>query len=697
MDELLRDFIAETTEHLTVLDRDLVAIEQSPEDRGLIGDAFRTVHSIKGTCGFLGLKRLETLLHAAETLLGKIRDGVLPAGPAIGMLLGACDRAKTIVTALASEGHEPDGADGDIVARLELSARAGTAMPGAEAPRAPEPATGGPAASEPATPPLGAAGSIRVNLDTIDRLMAEVSELVLTRNQLMQMLRDRTDGEAMLALQRLSHVTSDLQESVMQTRMQPIGQAWAKLPRMMRDLGRELGKKIELKLEGSETELDRQVLELIKDPFTHLIRNAADHGIETPAERRRAGKTEAGTVTLAARQEGSAIVITLADDGHGIDARQIRASLRRGDFATEAELRAMSEQQLQQFVFHPGFTTAAQVTSVSGRGVGLDVVRSNVEKLGGTVELASTPGRGTRFTIKIPLTLAIVPALLLDCVGQRFAIPQTAVAELIRAGADHPIEWIHDAPVLRLRGNLLPLVALRDVLGFGTPAGERETLIAVLGYGMQRFGVMIDDVDDAEEIVVKSLSPLLRGIKLFAGSTILGDGSVVLILDPGALAAAVGTVESVEPPRAAPPLRHNAVPRSGGWLLFRAGADTPKALPLAAILRIEEVAPRQIEWIESQPVMLYRGATLPLHSFGILDHAPGKQCVVVVEQSGKTGGFLVDEIIDTVDETPVLDRTLARPGVLGVAMMGGRMTEILDIADGAAAGKGDAKSSRSAA
>lgn len=693
MDELLRDFIAETTEHLAVLDRDLVAIEQSPEDRRLIGDAFRSVHTIKGTCGFLGLKRLETLLHAAENLLGKIREGALPAAPAIATLLGACDRAKTLVAALAREGHEPDGGDGDVIARLELSARAEPAMAPAVTAE-PHPAAETVAAGGAL---LGATGSIRVNLDTIDRLMEEVSELVLTRNQLMQMLRDRTDGEAMLALQRLSHVTSDLQESVMKTRMQPIGQAWAKLPRMIRDLGRELGKKIELRLEGSETELDRQVLELIKDPFTHLIRNAADHGIETPAERRSAGKPELGAVTLAARQEGSAIVITVADDGRGIDAKQMRAVLRRNGFATEAELRAMSEQQLQQFVFHPGFSTAAKVTSVSGRGVGLDVVRSNVEKIGGTVALASTPGRGTRFVIKIPLTLAIVPALLLDCAGQAFAIPQTAVAELIRAGADHPIEWIHEAPVMRLRGSLLPLVSLREVLGFEvpSPAATRDALVAVLGYGSQRFGVMIDDIDDAEEIVVKSLSPLLRGIRLFAGSTILGDGSVVLILDPGALAAAVGAAESIETPPPTQPLKREALQQRGGLLLFRAGTDTPKALPLAAILRIEEIAPHQVEWIESRPVMLYRGATLPLHSFGIIDHAPDKQCVVVVAHDGKTRGLLVDEVIDTIDGTPVLDRSLARPGVLGVAMIAGRMTEIVDVAHDMPAE--DGCSSRSAA
>jgi two-component system, chemotaxis family, sensor kinase CheA len=694
MDELLRDFIAETNEHLAILDRDLVAIERIPDDGKLIGDAFRSVHSIKGACGFLGLKRLEILLHAAENLLGKIRDGALTATPAtIGTLLGACDRAKTIVAALAQDGHEPDGADGDVVARLELSARTAP-VAATEAPPVPEPVV-------PVSLPAAVAGSIRVNLDAIDRLMAQVSELVLARNQLMQMLRGRGDSEAVFALQRLSHVTSDLQESVMKTRLQPIGQAWAKLPRMVRDLSRELGKKIELKLEGSETELDRQVLELVKDPFTHLVRNAADHGIETPAERRRAGKPETGTITLSARQEGSAIVIALADDGRGIDPVKIRAALRRGGFAGDAELRAMSEQQLQQFVFHPGFTTAPKVTSVSGRGVGLDVVRSNAEKIGGALELASTQGRGTRFTIKIPLTLAIVPALLLDCAGQRFAIPQIAVAELVRAGGEHRIEWIHDVPVLRSRGSLLPLVALEDLLGLGKSkaAQAADGVVAIVGYGTQRFGVMIDGVDDAEEIVVKSLSPLLRGVKLFAGSTILGDGSVVLILDPGALAAAVGAVEAVEPSRApeTPPKLANTA-RGGGLLLFRAGSATPKALPLAAILRIEEAAAEQIERIDGKPMMLYRGAALPLHGFDAATSGAARQPVVIVAQAGKIFGFLVDDIIDTVEEALVLDRAAARPGLLGVATVAGRLTEIVDIAHYVTAASVDKPSSaRSAA
>ena len=669
MDELLREFIAETNEHLVVLERDLVALERAPEDWRLVDDIFRNIHSIKGTCGFLGLKRLESLLHATENALDKLRDEASPA--ATSTLLGTCDRAKMIVAALALDGREPDGGDADIFARLELAMEPAAVLP-APIPALPEPVV---------VLPVAAANTIRVDPDTIERLMAEVSELVLTRNQLMQMLRGHADPEAALALQRLSQVTSNLQESVMKTRMQSIGQTWAKLPRMIRDLARDLGKKIELKLEGGETELDRQVLDLVNDPFTHLMRNAADHGIETPAQRRGAGKSETGVVTLSACQQGGAIVITLADDGRGIDPEHISAAIRRGGFASDAELRAMSEHQLLQFVFHPGFTTAAQVTNVSGRGVGLDVVRSNAEKIGGTVEVASNLGRGTRFTIKIPLTLAIVPALLLDCGGQRFAIPQTAVAELVRSGPEHRIEWIHDAPVLRLRGSLLPLVALRDILRLDeSPAAEEERLIAIIGYGSQRFGIMVDGVDDAEEIVVKSLAPLLRGTRLFAGSTILGDGSVVLILDPGALAAAVGAVESAEPARAATPLpKLGGGNRGDGLLLFRADSETPKALRLASLLRIEEIAPGLIEQIDGKPAILYRGTALPLHLFG--EMLPGaRRLVLIATHDGRMCGFLADSVIDTVEEMPALDRSLAGPGLLGVATIAGRPVAIVDVA-----------------
>lgn len=682
MDELLRDFIAETSEHLEGLDRNLVAIEQTPADERLIGDAFRSVHSIKGACGFLGLKRLEALLHAAENLLGAIRNGV-PATPAtIGTLLGARDRAKAIIAALARDGHEPDGADGDIVARLELAARSAGSTP-ANAPlslAAAEIATG---------PPLAPTNSIRVNLEAIDRLIAEASELVLARNQLIQSLRGRIDDEAAPALKRLSQVTAGLQESVMKMRMQPIGQAWAKLPRMVRDLGRELGKKIELQLEGAETELDRQVLELVKDPFTHLVRNAADHGIETPAERRRVGKPEAGTLVIVARQEGSAIEITVADDGRGVDPRLLRMAVRGAALASDEELAAMSERQLQQFVFHPGFTTAARVTSVSGRGIGLDVVRNNVEKIGGTVDLASALGRGARFTIRIPLTLAIMPALLLRCAGQRFAIPQTAIAELVRVGSEHRIEWIRDAPVLWLRGGLVPLAALQEILRLGVAErAAADCLVAVIGHGAQRFGVIIDGVDGAEEIVVKPLSPLLRGVKPFGGSAILGDGEVALILDPGMLAVAAGAGDSAEPQRATGMSdRLGIAIRGAAMLLFRAGPGAIKALPLAAVERIEEIDAGAIVPLDGKPAFAYRGVALPLYTFGATPDTRDKRCVVVATHEERRWGFLVDEILDASEEVPAPDAALARPGVRGVATVSGRLIEVLDLAPYAAAAR----------
>ena len=670
MDELLREFIAETNEHLAVLERDLVALERAPDDARLVDDIFRNIHSIKGTCGFLGLKRLQSLLHAAENALGKLRDEAMPTTVAVAAaLLGACDRAKGIVAALAQDGQEPDGGDGDIVGRLEL----GTPLAAIAAP-VPLPALPEAAAAQ------SPSSTIRVNLTTLERLMSEVSELVLARNQIMQLCRGSVAPEAALPLQRLSQITSDLQESIMKMRMQPIGQVWTKLPRMVRDLARDLGKRIELKLQGGDTELDRQVLELVKDPFTHLIRNAADHGIETPAERRRAGKSECGLVTLSARQEGGAIVVTLADDGRGIDPARIRSVIRHGGFASDAELAAMNEPHMLQFIFHPGFTTAARVTNVSGRGVGLDVVRSNVEKIGGTVEVASSAGRGACFTIRIPMTVAIVPALLVDCGGQRYAIPQTAVVELVRSGFEHRIERIRDAPLLRLRGSSLPLIGLGDVLRLGkSQETEDQHLIVLIGYGARRFGILVDAVDAVEEIVVKQLAPMLRSTRFFAGSTILGDGSVALILDPGALAAAVDAVGGVEPMHPATPLSKTGDSAPGkGLLLFRAGGEMPKALRLTSLLSIEKIAPGQIETIDGKPVMLYRSAVVPLHL--LVDPAGGERFALIAMQNGRMCGFLADAVVDMVDEMPALDRSVASQGVLGVATVAGRQVEIVDAA-----------------
>ena len=523
MDELLQDFLTETSESLSVLDVELVQFEQDPSNLGILQNIFRLVHTIKGTCGFLGLPRLEHLAHAAENVLGKFRDGALEVTPsAVSLVLSSIDRIKDLLGSLEETGSEPEGSDEDLISALNATAAGepavgdaavGDAAVGDAAPGADDP-SGGPVTSEggfpvaaelleevaaaeasgiqaadldaawatmeaaanaameaevaveakpepkpepkpaakaepkpvakaepkPAAKADGggahesvASQSIRVNVGLLENLMTLVSELVLTRNQLLQMIRGQDDSEFQVPLQRLSLITSDLQEGVMKTRMQPIGNAWAKLPRIVRDLALETGKKIDLQMLGAETELDRQVLELIKDPLTHMVRNSADHGLEGGSERAALGKPETGVIRLNAYHEGGHIIIEIADDGKGLNTDRIRDKVLANGMATEAELAGMTDQQVHQYIMRAGFSTAEKVTSVSGRGVGMDVVKTNIEKIGGTIEFVSREGYGTTFTIKIPLTLAIVSALIVACGGERFAIPQISVLELVRA------------------------------------------------------------------------------------------------------------------------------------------------------------------------------------------------------------------------------------------------------------------------
>src|SRR3954452_23525065 len=449
MDELLSEFLTECCEGMATLDAELVSLERDPEDRDRIASIFRIVHTIKGTCGFLALTRLERVAHAAENVLGRLREGTLNLTPeALGAIFAAVDRVRSILDHLAAHHSEPQGDDDELIARLERAA-CGTAP---AATGAPLPADARPEPTSTAEQGSDAEGkaetvsaqALRVRLDLLEQLMNLVGELVLTRNQLLQAVRHETGTTLQAPLQRLDQITAELQDNVMRTRMQPIGSAWSKLSRLARDLGLELGKHIDLRLEGGDTELDRQILELIKDPLTHMVRNSADHGLEGPAERRARGKPERGTIRLEAFQEGGHIIIRVADDGRGLDIERIKTTALAQRLATEAEAAGMSEEQVRRFIFRAGFSTAEQVSSVSGRGVGMDVVRTNIERIGGSIELTSEVGCGTTFTIKIPLTLAIVSVLIVGVGGQRFGVPQLGVVELVRAarGTDHRIEAV---------------------------------------------------------------------------------------------------------------------------------------------------------------------------------------------------------------------------------------------------------------
>jgi two-component system chemotaxis sensor kinase CheA len=528
--------------------------------------------------------------------------------------------------------------------------------------------------------------SIRVNVETLEHLMTTVSELVLTRNQLLDIERRHQETEFKAPLQRLANVTAELQEGVMKTRMQPVGNAWQKLPRIVRDLSSELGKSIEFEMVGADTELDRQVLDLIKDPLTHMVRNSADHGLETPAARRAAGKPDKGTIRLSAWHEGGHIIIEVADDGGGLDTDRIKATVLARNLASAAELEKMSEAQIQRFIFMPGFSTAGKVTNVSGRGVGMDVVRSNIDQIGGTIDVRSVPGRGTSFHIKIPLTLAIVAALIVEAGGDRFAIPQLAVVELVRvrSNSEHRIERIKDAAVLRLRDKLLPLVHLATLLKIGDGDSRVEDgFIVVMQVGSQLFGLVVDSVFHTEEIVVKPMSSKLRNIPMFCGNTILGDGSVIMIIEPNGVAYRIGGSVGTQPfaDNDQNGKREIEETAAESLLLFRAGSPQPKAVPLSLITRLEEIDARSIEMSSGRPLVQYRGQLIPLiaASDEVKIKSQGVQPLLVFSDQGRTMALVVDEIVDIVEERLDIELASQRPGVLGSAVIKGQATEVIDI------------------
>ncbi|KQO70844.1 hybrid sensor histidine kinase/response regulator [Methylobacterium sp. Leaf88] len=751
MDDLLREFLTESAEHLDTVDAELVRFEQDPNNQTILRNIFRLVHTIKGTCGFLGLPRLEALAHAAETLMGQFRDGMPVTGPAVSLILVTLDRLKAILGDLEATGSEPAGSDDDLIGALEEMASAPIAptapapvaeitlpdpvmrelKPGevsledlerafmeAEGPdpfdasvaSAPEPVAAAPepVREAPAPMPVKAAEApakaadapaasdgeggiakvqtIRVNVDTLEHLMTMVSELVLTRNQLLEIARRHDDSTYKVPLQRLSHVTAELQEGVMKTRMQPIGNAWQKLPRVVRDLSSELGKQIELVMSGAETELDRQVLEVIKDPLTHMVRNSADHGIESAADRKASGKPLRGTIRLSAYHEGGTITIEIADDGKGLDLAAIRRKAVERKVASQAEVERMTDAQVAKFIFHPGFSTAAAITSVSGRGVGMDVVKTNIELIGGVIDINTQLGRGTTFTIKIPLTLAIIAALIVKAGEQRFAVPQVAVLELVRVdkATAQKVERINGSPVLRLRERLLPIVTLTGVLGQDQAADAVDSgFVVVAQVGRQRFGILVDEVFHTEEIVVKPMSSKLRHLPLFAGNTILGDGAVVLIVDPNGIAQQVSQGSQTGAiPVEAEVEEVEAADAKATLLVFKGGAGSYKAVPLSLVTRLEEIESAKVEWVGGRPLIQYRGRLMPLVPAdpSIEIRTSGTQALVVFSDGERAMGLVVDEIVDIVEERLDVEISADRSDLIGSAVLRGRATEIINIA-----------------
>lgn len=725
------------------MERCLTELEERPQETALLAEIFRSVHTIKGTTGFLGYSRLEKLAHSGENLLGLLRDGKLTADRAtINGLLSLLDGLRAILQLIETEGNEGDGNDSALIEVLNAlqnpqhaaSAAAAPvaqkqevkvaasesaaapvvasapAAPVSEAPAAPAPVVAA-ATPVPPAPPKGTDGpeeqsgetakkqttpmltstaesTLRVDVTLLNRMMNLVGELVLTRNQILQ--ATSSDPNLTLLSRRLDMVTADLRESVMKARMQPVSHVFSKFPRVVRDLAQVLGRKARLQMEGQETELDKSLLEAIKDPLTHAVRNSLDHGIEPPDVREAAGKDPEGTLKLRAFQEGSHVIIEVSDDGAGMAVDKIRNKAIERGLITPERAAQLGERDLLQLIFLPGFSTAQAVTKVSGRGVGMDVVKTNVEKIGGKVEVDSRVGKGSTIRLRIPLTLAIIPALIVRSHNQSFALPQGALSELVHLSSEQAstvIEWIDNAPLYRLRGKLLPLAFLEQLLKQAKEGEKRQQdlYIAVLDADGRRFGLVVDGLDDPEEIVVKPLSTVLKNIGLYSGATVLGNGDLALILDPGSIASHAGVMlnSTEEEEEQKTSEEHEEEVMKGAEYLLVESATRQAAIPLGDVLRIERIPLSRIEYIGSRPVLNFDGTILPVDDpGGVLmsgDASDEVQLTVVVCRDGSRHvGVAVSQVLDVAAGKDLTEAgTEVRAG--GVILLKERVTGVVDL------------------
>ncbi|MZR61404.1 chemotaxis protein CheA [Alcanivorax sp. DP30] len=712
-DKALQSFLIESDENLAQLEQDIVALERTPDDSDCVSSAFRAIHTIKGTCGFFGFSHLEALTHLLEDILGAMRDGHLKMDlDTAAALLDGVDEIRVFLRHINSEGDDGKAAPEALMARLhdlvpEKSANEPTVV-------IPEPEVDTTAAvtvsEQPAddesgiqalehdhedkeamaSSPAPSESTVRVDVVLLDKLMNVVGELVLTRNQLLQHAASQNDSQLVNLSQRLNMVTSELQEGLMQTRMQPIRNAWATYPRLLRDLEKKTGKRVTPILRGGDTELDRSLLEAIRDPLIHLVRNAVDHGIETPDARLAAGKPEAGTLTLSAYHESGNVTVEISDDGKGLDSAKIIARALEAGLLQPDQVDSLTEREKIRYIFQPGFSTAETVNDLSGRGVGLDVVRNNVERIGGSIDIKSTPGQGTTFKLKIPLTLAIVPALIVRCLHQRFAIPQVNLLEVVYVEADkleEDIQTVHDALVYRLRGRLLPLVDMRSLMHMGSPEKQHDQFILVLTADQQEFGLLVDDVRDTEEIVVKPLGRLLKDNPCFAGATIMGDGRVALILDVKSTADFAGVTRQdrkLNQQIGSNGDSHQPINVAENYLVVRPSEQAGRsAIALSKVSRLEEIRRDLIEHSAGREVIQYRGKILPLIRLGESSRSEEEQSemIRIVVQPTEFGevGLVVENIIDIVsDDKGNIEKVAQVDGVLGAGILQGHVTDFID-------------------
>jgi two-component system chemotaxis sensor kinase CheA len=707
--DVISEFLVESYENLTRLDQELVELEKRPKDAALLASVFRTIHTIKGTCGFLGFTTLERITHQAENLLSQLRDGRRQFSPSIvTLILDTVDATRKVLTTIEANGEEGPQRFEDLADRLRAAAQAPAGeepVPVPAAPPAAEQRDEHESPEEGAKTSAVADANIRVAVGLLDTLMDLVGELVLTRNQILTFNTQREDPALNATSQRLNLITTELQEGVMKTRMQPIGMVWNKLPRVVRDIAVSLGKQIRVEMDGAETELDRSIIEAIKDPLVHLVRNSCDHGIEAPDIRARAGKPAEGKLTLRAYHEGGQVNIEIGDDGAGIDVARVKQKAVEKGLLRPEQAEKLTEREAVNLLFLPGFSTAKTITNVSGRGVGMDVVKSNIEKIGGVVDISSRHGEGSTVKLKIPLTLAIIPGLVISsgnyrsaprstvgmALGERFIIPQVSLVELIRLdeqGAGGRIEHVHGTPVYRRRGSLLPLAYLKDVLGLAGSGHSNVVNIVVLQAEDRQFGLVVDSINDTQEIVVKPLSKQLKGLTVYAGATIMGDGRVALILDVLGIGQRSGVLaESREQTHAAAQHKAQAGSERQRLLLFRAGSFERLAVPLSLVARLEEFPLALIERAGGRQVVQYRGRILPLVPLrealesGAPDAEPPADPaqVIVFNDGDHSVGMIVDQILDVAEEAVSVRQKTNRKGLLGSGVVGKRVADFLDL------------------
>lgn len=716
MDELVADFISETSESLLNLDNEIVELESNPENDELLGKIFRVMHTIKGTCGFLGLDKLASVAHASENILDQMRSKKTPINSEnISIILESIDTIKAIVIYIQNNGKEPETDYSSLINKINSSINGENSAPSKEEPKtSPAPVESDkeetpstkptqeetkeekkqtiPSSEEsskkekspqPSTPIDSSQENeenqtVRVKVKRLEELMQTVSELVLNRNQLLQLDRNIRNNKLSSSLKNLDSLTTSIQETVMQTRMQPISNAWIKMPRLVRDLSRDLNKKIKLVMIGQETELDKQLIEAIKDPLMHMVRNSADHGLEKEEDRLAAGKSAEGTITLKAYYGSGHIIIEVSDDGYGINIDKVKSKILETSLATEEELKNLSEQQIIQYVFRAGFSTATAITSVSGRGVGMDVVKNNIDKIRGSVELRSVTGKGSTFIINIPLTLAIMPVLIIDTEGQKFGIPQNNILEmiLINEETEQQIEEINDHKILRLRESLLPLVTLSEILQLKESKKNNEYYIIICNVNNINFGIIVDNIYDTEEIVLKPTSSVLKSIEIYSGITVLGNGDIIIILDLNGVTKQVSlTHAKIEQDK------KEKAPKDilSSFLLVKFGKEY-KAIPLELVSRLEEIDMTKLEIVKGNKVIQYRDALMYVES---LDpdykfSTEEKQLVIVLDNNEHIIGLVVEKIVEIVEQN-IEDKINSSLDNISTLVLDGKTTDIIDV------------------